>query len=86
MFRERMRKANKYVDLSFKDASENYLDEENLLKTFREQMKGEKCVKGKPLFPPRESEFSYHWKNAKNVKTHDGVEISKTGHLMGKSF
>lgn len=31
-----MRKANKYIDMSFKGASENYLDEENLLKTFRE--------------------------------------------------
>lgn len=49
-------------------------------------MKKEKRVVGKPLFPTRESEFSNQWKHTKNVKTHDGVEISKSGHLMGKTF
>ena len=49
-------------------------------------MKKERSVVGKPLFPTRESAFENRWKHTKNVKTHDGIEISKSGHLMGKTF
>lgn len=86
IFRERMRKANMYIDFTFKDVSESLMDEEILLKTYREQVKEEGEVKGKPLFPVKEHAFEAKWRKMKNVKSHDGVEISKSGMLMGKEF
>jgi hypothetical protein len=86
IFRERMRKANMYIDLTFKDVSESLMDEEILLKTYREQVRKEGEVKGKPLFPVKEHAFETKWRKMKNVKSHDGVEISKSGMLMGKEF
>ena len=86
IFRERMRKANMYIDLTFKDVSESLMDEEILLRTYRDQVKKEGEVKGKPLFPVKEHAFEAKWRKMKNVKSHDGVEISKSGMLMGKEF
>ena len=51
IFRERLESVNKLIDKRFEKASETFLDEGMLLKIFREQIKKEESVQGKPLFP-----------------------------------
>jgi hypothetical protein len=49
-----MAKVNKLVDLRFSSASEAFLNDNNLYKSFKAQIKEETTVQGKPLFPPRD--------------------------------
>ena len=50
IFSERMSKGNKYLDIAFKDASESLLNDENLIKSIKEQIENEGKVHGKLLF------------------------------------
>lgn len=81
IFRERLVKVNHLIDHRFKAASITYLDESVLLKNFKEQLKNEQQVQGKPLFPMKESMFTARWKTLKGIQNHDGIPISHSGHL-----
>ena len=57
-----------------------------LLKNFKHQMKFEQQVQGKPLFPMKESMFTARWKTLKDVKDHNMINISHSGHLMEDDY
>ena len=43
-------------------------------------------MQGKPLFPVKPTMFDSRWKHMKGIRTHQGVPISKSGHLMGEDY
>jgi len=56
------------------------------LKRFREQLKEESRVRGKPLFPLKEHMFAARWKTITDLRTHSGIRISRSGHLMAEDY
>ena len=56
-----MNKANRYIDYTFKDASETYLNEDNLIKQYSDQIDAESRVPGKLLFRTEETPFDSKW-------------------------
>ena len=56
-----MSKGNKYIDFTFKDASEAFLNEENLIQQIRIQIGNESKVPGKLLFRTEETTFDSKW-------------------------
>ena len=56
-----MSKANKYIDYTFRDASETFLNEDNLIKQYSDQIDAESRVPGKLLFRTEETPFDSKW-------------------------
>jgi hypothetical protein len=77
---------NKHVNDAFEETREFLLNDHILLKNYKEQMKKEVAVTGKPMYSMKPTEFEAHWKLMPLCKTHDGLEITHSGIIIDDIF
>lgn len=86
MFREKLGNLNKFLDIAFKGTSEALLNDELLIHMYKDQIKKEIQVKGKPLYSIKPTTFDARWKIAPNWYTKTGIEISHNGMLLDDAY